>query len=101
MTTENNLISTSALIDTVAEATGQTKTSTKATVDALLQAITDGVVGGSEVRLNGVGTISSADTTERQGINLQTKAQVTYPASKRVAFKASKTLKDLVKATVA
>lgn len=101
MTTENNLISTSALIDTVAEATGQTKTATKAIVDALLQAITDGVVGGSEVRLNGVGTLSSQETSERNGVNLQTKEAVTYPASKRVAFKTSKTLKDLVKATVA
>ena len=99
-TIETNLISTSDLITTVAESTGQTKTSVKLIIDALIEAVSAGVVSGADVRLNGVGTLSAADTEARQARNPKTGEAIDVPASKRVAFKASKTLKDAVKATV-
>ena len=94
-TTETNLISTSDLVATVAEATGQTKTAVKSIVDSLIDVITNGVVSGSDVRLNGIGTLSAADTEARQARNPKTGEAIDVPASKRVAFKASKTFSSI------
>lgn len=100
MTTETNLISNSDLISTVAEATGQTKVNVKATVDALVEAIANGIVEGSTVRVAGLGQFVANDTAERTARNPSTGETITVPASKRVSFKVTKTLKDAVKATV-
>ena len=58
------------------------------------------VRAGETVRISGLGTFETADTAARTARNPSTGEAVDVPASKRVSFKASKPLKDAVKATV-
>ena len=52
---------------------------------------------GNEVSLNGFGKFSVVKKKARQGLNPHTGQKITIPATKAPKFKASKTLKDLVK----
>lgn len=87
-------MNTPELIDAVASATGQTKANAKNSVDAALAAISNELAAGNEVSLNGFGKFTVKDRAARMGRNPATGAEVQIPASKAVAFKAGKGLKD-------
>ena len=53
---------------------------------------------GGELSLPGVGKFSVKNQAERKGRNPKTGAEITIPAGRRVAFSASKSLKDIVNA---
>ena len=53
---------------------------------------------GGELSLPGVGKFSVKNQAERKGRNPKTGAEITIPAGRRVAFSASKGLKDIVNA---
>ena len=96
MTTQ--VISTTELANIIAEQTQSTKKAAKETIQIVLDTLTESLVEGKEVRLSGVGIFSVQDTAERNGVNPSTGEKIVIPASKRVSFKTSKTLKDAVRA---
>ena len=95
---ESQNVTLSSLTASVAELSGVTQAVASTVSKVLIQSIIDAVVAGETVRISGLGTFVKAETKERQGRNPSTGESVTYPASHRVSFKASKPLKDAVKA---
>ena len=85
------------LADQVAEQVGLTKKDAAAVVDAVFASITETLAKGGEVDINGFGKFSVKKRAARQGINPQTKEVIKIKAAKVPTFKASKTLKDIVK----
>lgn len=86
------------LIDVVSEKLGTTKKNADAAVTAVFAAITEAMVGGNDVKVSGFGTFSVAERAARIGRNPATGESIKIEASKSPKFKASKTLKDAIKA---
>ncbi len=84
------------LIAAVAAKTGETKKSTEASVNALVDVITSTLVEGDKVQLVGFGSFETRNRAARKGRNPQTKQEIKIPASKAPVFKAGKAFKDLV-----
>lgn len=82
------------LIDGIADDSGQTKLATTAVLDALENMVTDLLSQGHEVTIPGIGKLSVKDMPARIGRNPATGAKIDIPASKKVAFKPTKSLKD-------
>lgn len=87
-------MNTNDLISKVAENTGSSKADAKKFVDAVVAGISSELTAGNEVSLNGFGKFTVKDRAARMGRNPATGAEVQIPASKAVAFKAGKGLKD-------
>lgn len=86
------------LIDTVMEAAGlDTRTSAKAAVDALFDAITKELANGEEVAIAGFGTFKVSKRAARNGVNPKTGEKIQIAATTVPKFKAGKALKDAVK----
>ena len=84
------------LISAVAEKANLTKKDSDKAVTAVIEAITEALVGGDKVSLVGFGTFEVKDRAARKGINPRTKEPMPIPASKLPAFKAGKALKEAV-----
>ena len=84
------------LIAAIAAKTGDTKKSAEASVNALVEVITEALVNGDKVQLVGFGSFEVRKRAARKGRNPQTKEEIKIPASKAPVFKAGKALKDLV-----
>lgn len=84
------------LIAAIAAKTGETKKSAEASVNALVDVITEALVKGDKVQLVGFGSFEVRKRAARKGRNPQTKEEIKIPASKAPVFKAGKALKDLV-----
>ena len=84
------------LIAAIAAKTGDTKKSAEASVNALVDVITEALVKGDKVQLVGFGSFEVRKRAARKGRNPQTKEEIKIPASKAPVFKAGKALKDLV-----
>ena len=82
------------LVSAVAQKAGLTKADAKKAVDATFDAIADALKAGDKVALIGFGTFSVSERGERQGINPQTKEQITIAAKKSAKFKGGKELTD-------
>lgn len=80
----------------VAAKAGLSKKESEAAVNAVISTITETLKAGDKVVLVGFGTFETKVRAARTGINPATKAKITIPASKAVAFKAGKALKDSV-----
>ena len=85
------------LVQAVADKLAITKKDAGLSVDAVLDAITASLVAGDKVQLMGFGTFDVRKRAAKKGLNPQTKKVITIPATKAVAFKAGKALKDAVK----
>ncbi len=85
------------LINTVAEANEITKKDSAKIVDSVFDAITAALKNGEKVQLMGFGSFETHTRAARTGINPRTKEPISIAASKSVAFKAGKALKDEVK----
>ena len=85
------------LIAVTAEKAGMTKKDAERAVNAALEAISAELAAGNRVQLAGFGIFETKTRQARTGRNPKTKEAIEIPASTSVAFKASKTLKDLVK----
>ncbi|HEY5728139.1 MAG TPA: HU family DNA-binding protein [Acidimicrobiia bacterium] len=85
------------LVDAVAAATGESKSTVGSVVDATLDAITGALKGGDKVTFTGFGTFERRYSAARTGRNPQTGEAVSIAAGHRPAFKAGKGLKDAVK----
>ena len=84
------------LIAAIAAKTGDTKKVAEATVNALVETVTNALVEGDKVQLVGFGSFEVRKRAARKGRNPQTKEEIKIPASKAPVFKAGKALKDLV-----
>ena len=80
----------------VAAKTNLSKKDSDAAVSAVIASITESLQAGDKVVLVGFGTFETRARAARTGINPATKAKISIPASKAVAFKAGKALKDSV-----
>ena len=86
------------LVSAMAEKTEQTKVKTAEMLDALIEVVSETLSNGEEVAIAGLGKFEVRERAARNGRNPQTGEAITIAASKIPAFKASKALKDAVKA---
>lgn len=86
------------LINKIAEKSGSSKKASKELLEVVLEAITEGVAEEGELRLVGFGTFEVVESSAREGHNPQTGEPMMIPAKKRMAFKCSKTIKDMLNA---
>ncbi len=84
------------LVTAVAENTGLSKSDCAKAVDGVLDAITDSLKAGTEVRLVGFGTFDVKRRAASKGRNPRTGEAIDIPASNQPKFKAGKGLKDAV-----
>jgi DNA-binding protein HU-beta len=84
-------------IKAVAEKAGTTQRDTSTIVNAALDVIAEALTRGEKVTLTGFGTFEVRQRNEREGVNPQTRAKITIPATKTPGFSASSTLKEAVK----
>ena len=92
----SNTINKADLVGKIAEKTAMSKSETAALVDAVLDAITNELKNGVEVRLVGFGTFHVTRRKAGEGRNPQTGEKIAIPASNQPKFKAGKGLKDAV-----
>jgi nucleoid DNA-binding protein len=85
------------LIDVIATSAEITKKDAEASLNALLESITNSLKKGESVTLVGFGTFSVTKRAAREGINPQTRAKIKIPAKKVAKFKAGKTLSTAIK----
>lgn len=84
------------LIAAVAQKAGLTKKDAERVVCATFDTITESLIKGEKVQLSGFGIFETKEREARVGRNPRTKEAIQIPATKTPAFKASKTLKDVV-----
>ena len=84
------------LIAVVAEKAGMTKKDAERAVNATFETITNSLVESEKVQISGFGIFEIKYREARVGRNPRTKQAIQIPASRQPAFKASKTLKDLI-----
>jgi len=80
----------SALVEAVAERTGLSKADVGRVLDEALAEIRRAVDGGETVALRGFGTFRLSERAARKGRNPRTGEEIDIPASRSLAFKASK-----------
>ena len=80
-----------------AESQNITKKQANILVDCVFDTICEGLKDGAKVDITGFGKFEVKTRAPRIGINPQTKEAIDIPATKVPGFKASKTLKDLVR----
>ena len=84
------------LIAAVAEKTGLTKKDAERVVNATFETVTASLAKGEKVAVAGFGNFEVKAREARVGRNPRTKEEIKIPATRLPAFKASKTLKDIV-----
>lgn len=95
---KKSTVSTSQLISTVAANHAELpKKVTKEVLQEFLTLIEQEVVGNhSKVRIDKVGILQVKERAARMGRNPQTGEEIRIPASKKVTFRAAKSLKEAV-----
>ena len=83
-------------IAATSEKAGLTKKDTERVLNAAIDAITAALVAGDRVQLSGFGIFEVKEREARMGRNPHTKQAIEIPATRVPAFKASKSLKDVV-----
>ncbi len=84
------------LADAVAAATGAKKGEAAKAVEAVLDAIRDGLKRDGKVAITGFGSFETVRREAREGRNPRTGAKVRIAASTAVKFKPGKGLKDVL-----
>lgn len=84
------------LIAVVAEKTGLTKKDAERVVSATFETVVATLKKGEKVQISGFGNFEVKAREARIGRNPRTKEEIKIPATRLPAFKASKTLKDLI-----
>ena len=85
------------IAETVAEKHNLTKKESGEIVDLVFDTVADALKDGAKVDIAGFGKFEVKTRAARTGINPQTKETIEIPSSKVPGFKASKSLKDLVR----
>jgi DNA-binding protein HU-beta len=84
------------LVNAVATKTKLSKKDTEATVNAMVQSVSDALAKGDKVTLVGFGTFQVRERAAREGRNPRTGGVLKIPARKAPAFAAGKGLKEAV-----
>ena len=84
------------LIAAMAEKAELSKKDAEKALNAFMDSVKDALAKGDKVQL-GFGTFEVKERAARKGINPQTKAEITIPASKAPAFKAGQAFKSAIK----
>ncbi len=84
------------LIDFVATEMESTKAEATKAVEAVMQAIQEGVKTKDKVTITGFGTFQKKHRAERQGINPATKQPMTIAASTTCSFKPATAFKEAI-----
>jgi DNA-binding protein HU-beta len=84
------------LISKVAAATDFSKADSQKAIDAVLEAVTDALSSGEEIRLVNFGTFLVVKRKATEGRNPRTGAAIKIPASKQPKFRPGKQLKEAV-----
>jgi DNA-binding protein HU-beta len=84
------------LINSIAEHAKLSKADAGRALDALTTTISDTLKAGGSISLVGFGSFEVKERAERTGRNPQTGQEITIAAAKVPAFKAGKTLKNVV-----
>jgi DNA-binding protein HU-beta len=84
------------LMGVVSVKTGLSKKDSEKAVNAVLDGITEALVGGEKVSLVGFGAFEVKTRSSRKGINPRTREEITIESSKLPSFKAGKALKEAV-----
>ena len=87
------------LIDKVAQDGKMTKKQAAVAVDAMLDAIENALIAGESVQISGLGNFSVKQVPARIARNPRTNETVEAPASRKVTFSVSKTLKGKINET--
>ena len=87
------------LIEKVALEGEMTKKQAAQAVDAMLGAIEDALIRGETVQISGLGSFHVKDVPAHAARNPRTNETVEAPASKKVTFSVSKTLKGRINET--
>lgn len=80
----------------MADKAGLSKKAAESAVNAVIEAVGDSLKSGEKVSVVGFGTFEVRERAARKGRNPQTGKEISIPASRTPAFKAGKSLKDLV-----
>ena len=91
-----NIMNKTEIIAAVAEKTGLTKKDAERVINATVETITESLCKGDKVSVSGFGIFEVKAREARVGRNPRTKETIQIPATKLPAFKASKTLKDII-----
>ncbi len=86
----------SDFIAALAEKNSMTKKDAEKCVAAVFGCLTDVLATGEKVQLTGFGVFEVRERAQREGKNPQNGEPMVIPASKSPAFKAGKSLKDIV-----
>ncbi len=86
----------SELVSAISTKTELSKKSAEASLNALVEVITEELKNNGKVQLVGFGTFETRKRAARKGINPQTKQEIKIPATIAPVFKAGKALKDTV-----
>ncbi|MEY3106866.1 MAG: hypothetical protein RIT35_1039 [Pseudomonadota bacterium] len=84
------------LVTKISEKSSTTKVDSTKILNAFIEAVTEALASGDEIRLIGFGTFSVYQSKATEAKNPRTGAKIMIPASKRPKFKAGKLLKDAV-----
>ncbi|MCH7798320.1 MAG: HU family DNA-binding protein [Planctomycetes bacterium] len=82
------------LIEKVASDLGSTKTAASKAIESVIKCIAEGIKEKDTVTISGFGTFSRKLRAARTGVNPSTGEPLQIKASKTVAFKPSRSLKD-------
>ncbi|SOB60742.1 HU, DNA-binding transcriptional regulator, alpha subunit [Pseudodesulfovibrio profundus] len=85
------------LVAKIAEKNGTSKAQAEASMNAILDIITDELAAGNKLTLTGFGTFSVSERKARTGRNPRTGDEIKIPATKVAQFKPGKVLKEAVK----
>ena len=93
---QNETLSKSDIIDQIASQADMPKKDVKTVVDHFLESISNQLNSGGRVQLTGFGTFEVRERQAREGVKPGTSEKIQIPASKAPAFKAGKSLKEVV-----
>lgn len=80
----------------MADKSGLSKKDSEKAINAFIEAVGASLQSGDKVSVVGFGTFEVRTRAARKGRNPQTGKEISIPASKTPAFKAGKSLKDVV-----
>lgn len=84
------------LVASIATESGLTQADVAKVMDAFAKAISESVANNDKVVVQGLGSFELKEKPERTGRNPKTGEEITIAASKGIAFKATKSLKDFL-----
>ena len=87
----------SELIDSLARRAFITKKEADRTTKILFEIIIETILLGEEVKITGFGKSYTKDVAEKMGINPKTKEKIMIPKSRKLIFKAGRSIKEKLK----